>query len=162
MPVVMCSANLVRCFQLRCCDGYWKGARSKALRWGLFHAPSPLVRSGQRRIVRIIDGWPSTVTGLCPRVYQSGGKDFRVRSRRTDRSICAGHSSIEAAVQASSHPIYKDHYHRTKASLGRQPGAKVASIQVARKLAEAIWHRLSAGLSRSRYLLSDPPRISSQ
>jgi hypothetical protein len=41
------------------------------------------------------------------------------------------------AVHASSHPIYKDHYDRTKARLGRQRGAKVARIE-----AEAIWHML--------------------
>jgi len=52
---------------------------------------------------------------------------------------------IEAAVHASSHPVYRDHYDRTKARLGRQRGAKIARIEVARKLAEAIWHMLQTG-----------------
>ncbi len=34
MAVVMLSADLVRWFQLLCCDGYWSCARPKALRWG--------------------------------------------------------------------------------------------------------------------------------
>jgi hypothetical protein len=45
-------------------------------------------------------------------------------------------------VHASSHPVYKDHYDRTKARLSRQRGAKIARIEVARKLTEAIWHML--------------------
>ena len=59
MAIVMCSADLVRWFQLLCCDGYWASARPKALRWELFHAPGRLVRSARRQIVRILDGWPS-------------------------------------------------------------------------------------------------------
>jgi hypothetical protein len=64
MTIVMCSADLVRWFQLLCCDGYWASARPKALRWGLFHAPGRLVRSARRQIVRILDGWPSAETLL--------------------------------------------------------------------------------------------------
>jgi hypothetical protein len=64
-------------------------------------------------------------TGLCPRVYQSGGKDFRGRVSKNGPKYLRW-SLIEAAVHASSHPIYKDHYDRTKARLGRQRGAKVA------------------------------------
>ena len=54
------AADLVRWFQLLCFEGYWQGARPKALRWGIFHAPGRLVSSARRRIVRILDGWPST------------------------------------------------------------------------------------------------------
>jgi transposase len=32
-------------------------------------------------------------SGLCPRVYQAGGKDFAAHCRRTVRNICAGRSS---------------------------------------------------------------------
>jgi hypothetical protein len=59
MAVVLLSADLVRWFQLLCFDGYWKNARPKALRWGIFHAPGRLVHSARRRIVRILDAWPS-------------------------------------------------------------------------------------------------------
>jgi len=59
MAVVMLAGDLVRWFQLLCCEGYWRSARPKALRWGLFHAPGRLVHSARRRIVRILDGWPS-------------------------------------------------------------------------------------------------------
>ena len=53
------AADLVRWFQLLCFEGYWQGARPKALRWGIFHAPGRLVSSARRRIVRILDGWPT-------------------------------------------------------------------------------------------------------
>jgi len=83
-------------------------------------------------------------TGLCPRVYQSGGKDFRGPISKNGPKYLRW-SLIEAAVHASSHPVYKDHYDRTKARLGRQRGAKIARIEVARKLTEAIWHMLQTG-----------------
>jgi hypothetical protein len=59
MVVVLLSADLVRWFQLLCLDGYWRSARPKALRWGVFHAPGRLVRSARRHVVRILDGWPA-------------------------------------------------------------------------------------------------------
>jgi hypothetical protein len=46
---------------------------------------------------------------------------------------------MEAASAASSNPLYKERYQRTKRRLGRQRGAKVAQIELARKLTEAIW-----------------------
>jgi hypothetical protein len=51
--------DLVRWFQLLCFEGYWQGARLKALRWGIFHAPGRFVSSTRRRIVRILEGWPT-------------------------------------------------------------------------------------------------------
>ena len=59
MAVAM-SSDLVRWFQLLCFEGTWKDARPKTLRWGIFHAPGRIVRKARRRIVRIIDGWPTT------------------------------------------------------------------------------------------------------
>jgi len=59
MATVMMAADLVRWFQLLCLDGSWAKAQPKALRWGLFHAPGRLVRSGRHRVVRILSGWPS-------------------------------------------------------------------------------------------------------
>jgi hypothetical protein len=60
MFTVMLSADLVRWFQLVCLDDTWRHARPKALRWGIFHAPGRLIRTARRRIVRVIDGWPTT------------------------------------------------------------------------------------------------------
>jgi len=60
MFAVMLSADLVRWFQLVCLDDAWRDARPKALRWGIFHAPGRLIRTARRRIVRVIDGWPTT------------------------------------------------------------------------------------------------------
>ncbi len=59
MAAVMFSADLVRWFQLICFEGYWQSARPKAPRWGIFHAPGRIISSARRRVVRIVDGWPS-------------------------------------------------------------------------------------------------------
>ena len=64
MFAVMLSADLVRWFQLVCLDDSWRNARPKALRWGIFHAPGRLIRSARRRVVRVIDGWPTTAVIL--------------------------------------------------------------------------------------------------
>ena len=50
---------------------------------------------------------------------------------------------MEAATNAAKHPVYRDRYQRTKRRLGRQRGAKVAQVQLARTLTEAIWHMLT-------------------
>jgi Transposase DDE domain group 1 len=57
--VLAAAADLVRWFQLLCCDGALSLARPKTLRWTFFHAPGRLVRSARREIVRILDGWPT-------------------------------------------------------------------------------------------------------
>jgi transposase len=81
-------------------------------------------------------------TGLCPRVYQSGDSDRRGRlTKRGPRYL--RWALIEAATNAAKHPLYRDRYQHTKRRLGRQRGAKVAQIQLARTLAEAIWHMLT-------------------
>jgi len=41
------------------------------------------------------------------------------------------------------HPAYRERYQRNKPGLGKQRGAKVAQIDLARKLTEAIWHMLT-------------------
>jgi hypothetical protein len=56
---VAAAADLVRWFQLLCCDGNVASARPKTLRWSFFHAPGRLVRRARREIVRILDGWPT-------------------------------------------------------------------------------------------------------
>jgi transposase len=81
-------------------------------------------------------------TGLCPRVNQSGDMDRRGPiSKHGPRYLRWG--LMEAAIHASAHPLYKERYQRTKRRLGRQRGAKVAQIELARKLTEAIWYMLT-------------------
>ena len=46
-------------------------------------------------------------------------------------------------MHALRHPAYRERYQRNKRRLGRKRGAKVAQIDVARKLTEAIWHMLT-------------------
>jgi len=60
LMAVCMAADLVRWFQLLCFDGNWRDARPKALLWGIFHVPGRLVHRARQRIVRIIDGWPTT------------------------------------------------------------------------------------------------------
>jgi len=81
-------------------------------------------------------------TGLCPRVHQSGGKDHRGPLARNGPTYLRW-ALIEAATHAAHHPAYNDHYERTKRRLGKQRGSKVARVEIARKLAEAIWHMLT-------------------
>jgi hypothetical protein len=47
---------------------------------------------------------------------------------------------VEAATHARTHPAYRDRYQQTKLRIGKQRGAKVAQIDLARRLGEAIWH----------------------
>ncbi|MCA1680981.1 MAG: IS110 family transposase [Actinobacteria bacterium] len=81
-------------------------------------------------------------TGLCPRVYQSGESDRRgPLSKNGPRYL--RWALIEATTHASHHPAYRDRYQRTRTRLGRQRGPKVAQVDLARRLAEAIWHMLT-------------------
>jgi hypothetical protein len=50
---------------------------------------------------------------------------------------------VEAATHACTAAVYRDRYQQTKARIGKQRGAKVAQVDLARRLAEAIWHMLS-------------------
>jgi transposase len=81
-------------------------------------------------------------TGLCPRVYQSGASDRRGALSKQGPKYLRW-ALIEATMHASRHPLYHDRYQQTKARLGKQRGAKVAQVDLARRLAEAIWHMLS-------------------
>jgi transposase len=81
-------------------------------------------------------------TGLCPRVNQSGEKDRRgPLSKHGPRYL--RWALLEATMHALKHPAYSERYQRTKRRLGKQRGAKVAQIDIARRLAHAIWHMLS-------------------
>jgi transposase len=81
-------------------------------------------------------------TGLCPQVHQSGGRNFRGPLAKNGPKFLRW-ALIEAATHAARHPIYRDRYQHTKTRLGKQRGAKVARVDIARKLAEAIWHMLT-------------------
>ncbi len=81
-------------------------------------------------------------TGLCPLVRQSGDRDVRGPLAKNGPKYLRW-ALIEAATHAARDARYRERYERTKQRLGRQRGAKVARIDIARKLAEAIWHVLT-------------------
>ena len=81
-------------------------------------------------------------TGLCPRVNQSGDRDRRGPLTKQGPKYLRW-AMLEATMHALRHPAYAERYQRTKRRLGRQRGAKVAQIDIARKLTEAIWHMLN-------------------
>ena len=81
-------------------------------------------------------------TGLCPRVRQSGESDRRgPLSKHGPRYL--RWALLEATMHALRHPAYSERYQRTKRRLGKQRGAKVAQVDIARRLAVAIWHMLT-------------------
>jgi transposase len=84
----------------------------------------------------------TSYTGLCPRVNQSGEKDRRgPLTKHGPRNL--RWAMLEATMHALKHPAYSDRYQRNKRRMGKQRGAKVAQIDVARRLTHAIWHMLS-------------------
>ena len=83
-------------------------------------------------------------TGLCPRVIQSGDSDRRGPLSKHGPTYLRW-ALLEATMHALKHPAYAERYQRNKRRLGKQRGAKVAQIDVARRLAHAIWHMLTRG-----------------
>jgi transposase len=81
-------------------------------------------------------------SGLCPRVYQSGEQDRRGPLTKHGPRYLRW-ALLEASIHACRHPIYAERYQRTKQRLGRQRGPRVAQVDLARRLAEAIWHMLT-------------------
>jgi transposase len=81
-------------------------------------------------------------TGLCPRVNQSGDKDRRGPLTKHGPTYLRW-ALLEATMHALKHPAYSARYQRNKRRLGKQRGAKVAQIDIARRLAHAIWHMLT-------------------
>jgi transposase len=81
-------------------------------------------------------------TGLCPRVNQSGDRDRRGPLTKQGPKYLRW-AMLEATMHALRHPVYRERYQRNKRRLGRQRGGKVAQIDIARKLTEAIWHMLT-------------------
>jgi transposase len=81
-------------------------------------------------------------TGLCPRVVQSGEKDRRGPSTKHGPTYLR-RALLEATMHAPRHPAYRERYQRTTRRLGKQRGPKVAQVDIARRLAHAIWHTLT-------------------
>jgi len=80
--------------------------------------------------------------GLCPRVNQSADKDRRGPLSKHGPKYPRW-ALLEATMHALRHPAYNERYQRNKRRLGKQRGAKVAQIDIARKLSEASWHMLT-------------------
>lgn len=81
-------------------------------------------------------------SGLCPSVHQSGRRDVRGPLAKHGPKYLRW-ALIEAAHTASRNPRYARRYQATKRRLGPQRGSKVAAVDLARTLAEAIWHMLT-------------------
>jgi transposase len=84
----------------------------------------------------------SGYTGLCPKVDQSGERDWRGPLKKNGPRYLRW-ALIEAAQHASASPHYRQLAERKRAQYPGPRGAKIAAICVARKLAEAIWHMLT-------------------
>jgi transposase len=81
-------------------------------------------------------------TGLCPRVDQSGERDRRGPLRKNGPNYLRW-ALVEAAHSACRHPAYKPVQERMIARHGKKRGTKIAAIEIARRLSEAIWHMLT-------------------
>ena len=78
-------------------------------------------------------------SGLCPKVIQSGEKDRRGPLTKSGPKYLRW-AMLEATMHALRHPAYAERYQHTKRRLGKQRGARVAQIDIARRLTEAVWH----------------------
>ena len=81
-------------------------------------------------------------TGLCPTAYQSGRRNHRDSLAKNGPKYLRW-ALIEAATHAARHPVYAERYQRTRARMRKQRGPKVARVDLARRLAEAIWYMLT-------------------
>jgi transposase len=81
-------------------------------------------------------------TGLCPKVDQSGERDWRGPLRKNGPRYLRW-ALIEAAQHAGRSSHYRPLAERKRAQYPGPRGNKVAAVCVARKLAEAIWHMLT-------------------
>jgi len=60
------------------------------------------------------------------------------------------------STTACTSAVYRERYQQTKARIGKQRGAKVAQVDLARRLSEAIWHMLSRGEAFAPKGATDP------
>ena len=85
-------------------------------------------------------------TGLCPLVRQSGDRDYRGPLTKHGPRYLRW-ALIEAAQHAAMLPAYRPRYQTIKRRLGRQRGSNVATVDVARQLAKAVWYMLTRNQS---------------
>jgi transposase len=71
------------------------------------------------------------------------------RSPSTVRSTCAGRCSRRRCTRSAT-PAYAERYQRTKHRHGKQRGAKVAQVEIARRPTRAIWRCRCPTRRRSR------------
>jgi transposase len=90
-------------------------------------------------------------SGLCPRVIQSGDRDFRGKLTKHGPRYLRW-ALIMAAIHATKHPSYRDCYLKTVTRLGKSRGPKVGRVIVGRKLCNAIWYMLSNNMEFSPVL----------
>jgi hypothetical protein len=81
-------------------------------------------------------------SGLCPASTNRRPRPARPAQPSKVRAICAGRSSRPPPTPAPPRPTATA-TSRRKTRIGKQRGAKVAQIDLARRLAEAIWHMLT-------------------
>jgi transposase len=108
-----------------------------------------------------IDRFPTpkrlvSYTGLCRWGAPSGDMDLRGRlSKHGPRYL--RWALIDAAAVACRHPVYTERYQQRKHRVGRQRGAKVAQIDLARRLTAAIWHMLTRHQPFTPFAPADAP-----
>ena len=81
-------------------------------------------------------------TGLCPRVVQSGESDRRGPLRKARAHLPALGADRGDHARAPP-PGLRGALPKAKRRLGKQRGAKVAQVDIARRLTVAIWHMLT-------------------
>ena len=79
---------------------------------------------------------------MTPRVEQSGERDRRGPLRKNGPNYLRW-ALIEAAHTAGRNPHYRPIVERMRARHGRSRGFKIAAIESARRLTEAIWYMLT-------------------
>jgi cob(I)alamin adenosyltransferase len=65
------------------------------------------------------------------------------RASQPRRAALPAPALVEAAVHDCHRDVFRDRYERNKLRLGKQRGAKVAPVDVARRISDAIWHMLT-------------------
>jgi transposase len=81
-------------------------------------------------------------SGLSPSVEQSGERERRGPLRKNGPDYLRW-ALIEAAHTAGRDPRYRPLLERMRARHGKKRGSKIAAIEIARHLSEAIWHMLT-------------------
>ena len=59
LALVAMAHSLCRWFALLCLPAQWATAKTKSLRWNIWHAPARLVRKSRRDVIRVLDHWPA-------------------------------------------------------------------------------------------------------